>query len=636
MYYAQRLLSRRVYLALAGLIVLTLFILACGDDATPTPTRPAATATPTSPAAPTATNTPRPTATPTATLAPGETPRPTATATSRPRPTSTPTPTVVAERIPVSPRLKVVMSPPSTQNTIPYAQSQTTEKIMPIYDHLVGRHFRTNVEQPEMATSWSVADDGKTWTFNLRDDIPFYRNAKPMNIIFDADDVTLGFALLTNVGTDQSRRPGTWFNRLDTPDKWVVENPLKIRLDLPNINLDIAFLLSEEWETGIISRDHWDAVGGEEGYRADPVGTGPWSYLDLELNVRVLHERVENHWRKTPEFRELEGLFIKEASTRLALLITNEAHVGALPRDLFQQARDSGMVVSKSTLPGQHTHLRLVNYKEENFCPGGEPPPGGRPCGKNPAHDPNDPLRDVNVRLAMNHAINRDELNDGFFLGEGIPEVDYFPPWREDFKDEWAPWPGPDGKTGGEGGWPYDFNVQKAKDFLAASGFPQGFETTLVYSPTSTTFPEQGDIALQLKQYWAEIGIIADVVPREGSLTRWLGSAPGPNTMIIGAPSLDPICTAVTFWWWEGGDGYREHQEISDFKAACRMTTSIVERNTLAQAFGDWWTQNAVSVPLVWIFGNAIYNPEIVAEYKVNLLHMGPIRYHEFTTPVYQ
>ena len=138
------------------------------------------------------------------------------------------------------------MSPPSEQNTIPYAQSQTSEKIMPIYDHLVGRQFRTNVEQPEMATSWSVADDGKTWTFNLRDDIPFYRNAKPMDIIFDADDVTLGFALLTNLGTDASRRPGTWFNRLGTPDLWVVENPHKIRLDLPEINLDIAFLLSEE------------------------------------------------------------------------------------------------------------------------------------------------------------------------------------------------------------------------------------------------------------------------------------------------------------------------------------------------------------------------------------------------------
>ena len=504
---------------------------------------------------------------------------------------------------------------------------------MPIYDHLVGRHYQTNVEQPEMATSWEVADDGKTWTFYLRDDVPFYKNAQPTGTMFDADDVTLTFEMLIN--PEVSRRPGTWANRLDTPDKWVVENSHQIRLDLPNINLDIAFLLSEEWETGIVSRDHWDAVGGHEGYTEDPVGSGPWSYLDLQLNVRVLHERVENHWRQTPNFHELEGLFIKEASTRLALLLTNEAHVAQLPRDLYGQAEQNGMVVSRSTLPGRHTHLRLVNYKPMNYCPDGEPPPGGRPCGPNPAHDPNDPLRDVNVRLAMNHAIDRNAINQSFFQGDGFPEVDYFPPWREDFKDEWAPYPGPDGRTGSQGGWPYDYNVEKAREYIAQSNFPNGFETTLVYSPTSS-FSEQGDISLQLKQYWAEIGIDTNVVPREGSLTRWLGSAPGPNTMIIGAPSLDPICTAVEFWWWEGGDGYREHQEISDFKAECRKTTSTAARNTLAQAFGDWWTSNAVSVPLLWVFDAAVYNPSYVAEYRVNLLHMGPIRYHEFTEPVYQ
>ena len=56
----------------------------------------------------------------------------------------------------------------------------------------------------------------------------------------------------------------------------------------------------------------------------------------------------------------------------------------------------------------------------------------------------------------------------------------------------------------------------------------------------------------------------------------------------------------------------------------------------LAQEFGDWWVNNAISVPLLWVFDAAIYNPGVVSEYKVNLLHMGPIRYHEFTVPVYQ
>lgn len=557
-----------------------------------------------------------------------------------PAPTAMPTPTpteVMMPKVPVATRLVVVIPPPADQFTIPYAASQTTEKIMPIYDHLVGRHHQTNEEQPEMATDWSVAEDGKTWTFNLRDDVPFYRNAQPMDILFDAEDVRLGFELLTGKGTTKTRRPETWAGRLDTPDKWVAVTPHQLQLNLPHINLDIAFLLSEEWETGIVSRDHWDAVGGEDGYIDDPVGTGPWSYISLQTNVGVLHERVENHWRQTPYFHELQARFIKEPQTRLAQLITEEAHVGNVPRDLYGQAEFEGLVVSRSTLPGRHPHLRLVFFREMNACFGDPPmpPSGGRPCGPNPGHDPNDPLRDKNVRLALNHAIDRDEIDTGFFAEDTFPLVDYFPPWREDFKDEWAPYPNRDGKTGREGGWPYDYNVEKAKQFMAQSNFPQGFETTLACSPTSS-FTENCDIAIKLKEYWQEIGVNANVVQREGSLTRWLGREPGANRMIIGSPSLDPICTAVEFWWYDDGGGYREHVEISEFKYACRQTTNIEERNKLAQDFGDWWVDNAISIPLVWVFDSAIYNPKYVSEYKVNLLHMGPIRYHEFTVPVYQ
>ena len=75
------------------------------------------------------------------------------------------------------------------------------------------------------------------------------------------------------------------------------------------------------------------------------------------------------------------------------------------------------------------------------------PPPGqgNHECGPRENVTQEAPIRDARVRHAMNLAINRNEINNVFYQGLGFPLVDYFPPWRDDFKEEWTPFPGPNG-----------------------------------------------------------------------------------------------------------------------------------------------------------------------------------------------
>ena len=333
MTYSHRLLSWKVPLLLASLIGLTLFILACGGDDEVAATQAPATAAP----AP-ATQAPAPATAMPATQAPRATAAPTATATQ-----------AMVEKIPVSPRLIVSVVPPSDQFTMAHAQAQTSEKIMPIYEHLVGRHYQTDVEEPELASDWSVSPDGRVWTFNLRDDVPFYRNGKPTDMMFSAQDAVLAFNLLTGILTDRSRSPGLWLGRLGRDESaWIVENDHRLRIELPKIVLDLPFFVSEKWNTGMPSKAWWDTVGGEDGYMADPIGNGPWSYIDLNLNVNVLHERVDNHWRKTPEFHEFEILFVKEGATRLAQLINGEVAIVQISRSLRGVAEAAGMVTARA------------------------------------------------------------------------------------------------------------------------------------------------------------------------------------------------------------------------------------------------------------------------------------------------
>jgi peptide/nickel transport system substrate-binding protein len=513
--------------------------------------------------------------------------------------------------------------------------NQISARLMPQYDHLVGHHPQTNEEEPQLATEWEIEPDGKTYHWKLREGVPYYRDGKPIQgMTMSAQDVILTFGLMSGKESPNTVSVRPEFGQ--TPDV-TVNNDHDITLRLAKISLDMPFLLSDEWSTGIVSKQHWDAVGGEEGYKADPIGSGPWSFVELRTNEYVLHERVENHYRQTPEFPEAQFLFVAEAATRLGMLLNNEAHIVSMPRALHQQAVERGMVVSKSTLPGVHMQVRFSWFQPQNYI---DPATGQRPTGALDTgtivrgYDPNDPLRNMEFRKALNLAINRDEINNTFINGDGFPEVDYFPPWRDDFKDEWAPIPGPDGKTGREGGWPYPYDPEEARAIIQRI-YPAGVQTHLVVGNNQPVIPEQAEIGEAIAAYWQAIGVQTslEAVPVSDVLGMW-GARDRANTSYLISPSLDPICVVPSFIWYKGPRGVQDNPEIVEFKEKCDQTTNLEDRRQLSMTFGDWWVNNYISAPLVWLFGYAVVNPSIVQEYSVNMLHMGPIRYHEYTKAV--
>ncbi len=101
------------------------------------------------------------------------------------------------------------------------------------------------------------------------------------------------------------------------------------------------------------------------------------------------------------------------------------------------------------------------------------------------------------------------------------------------------------------------------------------------------------------------------------------------------SPSPTPLCDAAPFHSvWEAGGGYREYEEISELWEVCISEVDPEIRTEALIKLGDTWLEKAFSIPLVWVFAEAAVNPEVVEQYQVNMLHMGPIRYHEFTKPV--
>ena len=177
------------------------------------------------------------------------------------------------------------------------------------------------------------------------------------------------------------------------------------------------------------SKDYYDAVG-EEGYAAHPIGTGPFRYLEHSINSHFQYEKVENHWRKTPEIQELRFIGVQETATRMAMLFNQEVQLASISPNLVPSVRERGFQIIYSTLPG--------NWMEVQF--------GGQyyavPEGVEPKLDESDPLTNLDVRKALNFAIDREAINDSFYEGRMVPQtISDIPPNARDSRIRGRPIP---------------------------------------------------------------------------------------------------------------------------------------------------------------------------------------------------
>ena len=569
---------------------------------------------------------------------PRATPRPTARPTARPTPARTPGPLA---RVPVSPRLILAVPPPSQEVGVSHLGNNLTSSFLMQYDHLIASDPQTAAYGPQLASSWTTSADGKTWTFQLRDDVPFYnKEGKPSAYSLTSKDVVWSFSLLTGVNTERAINPGYWEGYIGPADSHSGNGDYGVILAMPIVNLDLLTFMSDEVESGILSKDHWDDVGGEDGYNDNPMGNGPFTLQELNLGVNFLYQRVEDHWRQTPLFHEVELRLVQESSTRAALLLTEESHLAVVPRDIHDFAA-AGMSIYRASIPAGHFNMRLPWYKPQNYVkPDGSKAYSGGPEGPTKGYDPNDPLRDTRVRQALIQAIDRNEINDVFFQGRAIPNpMDYLPPWSDIFKDEWAPFPGPDGATGREGGWDHPYDVENAKKLLEEAGHAGGGFTMIIHVPNNHSLvPEMPDVAEQISVYWSAIGVDTEFVSltnQDVFATAWRREKPSAVYMNV-SPKVAHPCVAMVYNRYESGRGFFDYDEVSEYKNRCDQMVNAEERRQLTLDFGDWWYERTVNFPILWVFQEGAYNPGVLEGYSVNLLHHAPVRYHEYTVPVYR
>jgi len=241
------------------------------------------------------------------------------------------------------------------------------------------------VLQPSLATAWERVSPG-VWRFTLRQNVTFHDGTP-----FDAAAVKNSLEKITALMP--YARDLLQIKEIRTPDANTVEiETLAPFASLPNQLTDAVTVI------------HGPSSFDEAGKFVQPVGTGPWKYVEYRPQDRTIVERFSGYRGTPPAFARIEYVMIPDDSARVLALETGEVDILMdLPRgDAGRLSTTDGISVVQAPISG-------INYGTFNCAEGR-------------------PLHDVRVRRAINLLVDRQLVVDGALDGYGRPAWQFFAP----------------------------------------------------------------------------------------------------------------------------------------------------------------------------------------------------------------
>lgn len=264
-----------------------------------------------------------------------------------------------------------------------YSPNQMFGQAM-VYEPLV-KYERNGSIKPCLAQSWAVSPDGLAWTFSLKrnvvfsDGTPFNARAVKMNLD----------AVLKNGGRH------TWLELVSLITKVQVLDELTVRVVLKKPYAPILQDLALVRPFRFLAPSAFPADGDTSGKIKAPVGTGPWTLAATRLGEYDVFRRNERYWGVKPAVSTVTVKVISDPNTCAMGFETGELDLiygdDQISLDTFDRFRH-----------------------DSRYVTGLSPPMGIRTLALNTRRGP---TRDIAVRLAIQHAVNKDSIVRGIFLG---------------------------------------------------------------------------------------------------------------------------------------------------------------------------------------------------------------------------
>lgn len=429
-----------------------------------------------------------------------------------------------------------------------------------------------------LAESWTISEDGKIYTFKIRDGVTFSDGT-----VCDANAILANFNAII-----ENKERHTWLEMMNllvgvsAPDDhtFVIELSEAYYPMLTELGCIRPFAMISP--NCMIDGSTKDGVSGY-------IGTGPYVLTDFETDQYAIFERNENYWGEKPEIERITVKVIPDNQTRIMALESGEIDLifgkNMLDADAISQYVDSDKFEVALSDPTSTRHIVL--------------------------NTTNDILSDMAVRQALQHATNRTAISEGIFYGLEQPADTLYAATVPYCDVELTP---------------YEYSAETASNMLDEAGWIMGgsgirekdgekLELDLLYNSDSVT---EKNISEYLQSEYRKLGISLNIHGEEEQSYRDNMKA-GNFDMVFnicwGMP-YDPQSSlaamrAPVYGDFAAQQGLADKKEIDQAITDILTTTDEEERQELYRFVLTRLHEDAVYIPLTFECNKALYTKDL-------------------------
>jgi peptide/nickel transport system substrate-binding protein/oligopeptide transport system substrate-binding protein len=451
---------------------------------------------------------------------------------------------------------------------------QNWSMIKSLFSRLMDYTPGTDKLIPSLAESFTVSDDGLTYTFKLKKGVKFTngRELKAADVKYSIERAVdpktqgpgAGFFSAIKGHEDLQGGKAAGLEGIATPDDYTVVFTLS-RPDATFLHVMAINFAS------IVPKEEVEKAAGDFGKK--PVGSGTFKLTEWTLGQRLVFERNSDHFDKAAPFLDKFTIEVgQEPLVALLRLQKGEVDIAGdgIPPAKYLELKNDPAYKDQVIVGDQlNTGYVTLNTKVK-------------------------PLDNVKVRQALNYAINKDRIvriinNRATAANQPLPPL--MPGYDKDFKG-------------------YGYDVAKAKALLAEAGVKDGFSTVLY----ATNTDPQPRIAQAIQQDLAAIGVKAEVKSlaqanviaaggTEGEAPMiwsggmaWIADFPDPSNFYGPILGCSGAVQGGWNWSWYCNKAFDERAVAAD------SMSDPAKREERAKAWGKIFTDIMADAPWIPIF----------------------------------